>query len=54
MEKKKWKVTVLNGDVLITKFDDEAISAKGVEKKNKAKFKEFRRLGYKWTVEEVS
>lgn len=46
-------ITVYDGDIEVEEFFESARTAKGVEKKLKQKFKEYRRLEYGWIIEEV-
>ena len=52
---KKWIVEIYNKDnIAVTYFIEFCQTAKGVEKKHKQKFKEYRELGYSWTIKEVA
>ena len=50
---KKFKVTCYSKDKEIEVWMFNAKTPKGVEKLNKSIFKEYRRLGYEWKIEEV-
>ena len=50
---KIFEVLIFNEkEELVESFEYEAITPKGVEKSNKIRFKEYRKLGYSWTIEE--